>query len=645
MIDCRRIPLNGAGALEQPTELDRKIRLMPDLPGVYLMKDAKARIHYVGKAKSLKARTRSYIHASADHSIKVRRMMEKTVDVDFIATDTEKEALLLEASLIKRHRPRYNVVFRDDKSYVHLLLDRNHPFPKISIVRRPPKGKKGLYTFGPYFSKQAVTETLRFISEIFPLRTCRDAMFRNRSRPCLNHQIGKCLGPCCGLVDEGRYAELVDGAVLVLRGRKGDLLKVLRQEMHREAEALHFELAARLRDRIQAIEKTVEKQKVSGSTVTARDVLAYAWEGKTAMILILSEREGELADRKTFPVEVGDEPVVDEVMGSFVKQHYTGTVAIPEEILLPVEVEDRGLVAELLTEKKGRKVKIAVPKRGRKVELVRLAEKNASLALRERIESLQSEERTLARLRSRLHLGREPRRIECFDISTLGGEHSVGSMVVFEGTEPRGDLYRRYRVKGVEGVDDFAMMGEVLMRRFKKGIETGALPDLAIVDGGKGQLNVAAAVFAELGVTAVDLVALAKKRRVTPGEPDGAKKGKERVYLPGRKNPILLDPGSRVTKLLARVRDESHRFAIDYNRRLRRKALIASVLDEIDGVGPGWRQKLLTHFGDLQRIAAASLQEIEGVPGLPTSLAGVIHGKLSALEGNVEQDTLRKVGS
>ena len=629
--------------MDQPEELDRKIRLMPDLPGVYLMKDAKARIHYVGKAKSLKARTRSYIHASADHSVKVRRMMEKTDDIDFIVTDTEKEALLLEASLIKRHRPRYNVVFRDDKSYVHLLLDRNHPFPKLSIVRRPPKGKKGLFTFGPYFSKQAVTETLRFISEIFPLRSCRDGMFRNRSRPCLNHQIGKCPGPCCGLVDEGRYAELVDGAVLVLQGRKGDLLKVLMQEMRLEADALHFERAARLRDRIQAIEKTVEKQKVSGSTVTARDVLAYAWEGKTGMILILSEREGELADRKTFPVEVGGESVVEEVMGSFVKQHYTGAVAVPEEILLPVEVEDRPLIAELLTEKKGRKVKIAVPKRGRKVELVHLAEKNASLALRERIESLRSEERILALLRSRLHLDRAPRRIECFDISTLAGDHSVGSLVVFDGTEPRSDLYRRYRVKGVEGVDDFAMMGEVLRRRFKKGIEAGELPDLAIVDGGKGQLNVATTVFGELGVKGVDLVALAKKRRLEPGEPEEAKKGKERVYLPGRKNPILLEPSSQVTRLLVRIRDESHRFAIDYNRKLRRKALISSVLDEIDGVGSGWRRKLLTHFGDIQRIATASIQEIEGVPGLPTSLAGEIHAKLSALDGPAQKNTTRKV--
>jgi excinuclease ABC subunit C len=595
--------------------LEEKLQNLPNSPGVYLMKDEKGHVIYIGKALSLWNRVRSYFQKGA-RGEKVEMLARQVVDIETIMTHTELEALILEANLIKKHRPRYNIILRDDKNYPYLRFDIKAEYPRIDVVRGLKKD--GALYYGPYVPAGGMWELLSLIRRTFPLATCRKEFNKDRpERPCVQHQIGRCMAPCSGAVDKDAYQDMVGQVRLFLEGKNRDLLDLLKQRMADASDKMEYERAAELRDRIAKIEGALEKQKIISPGFENQDVIGMVSEGGHANIQTLFIRNGMLLGRKDFTFPDVNGMTDEEVMADFLRQFYAKEMIVPAEVLLPFEVPDRGLFEVWLTEKRGAKVEVLVPLRGRKRELVQMASDNAGQSLREHLLSRKSKDRILLRLQEELGLRNLPRRIEAFDISNIQGAEAVASMVSFENNLPDKRNYKRFKIKSVQGQDDFASMAEVIRRRYTKAKEEGILPDLILVDGGKGQLNAALGVLLGLGIDGPDVFGLAKARS---GE-EGSEREFERVFLPGVDEPIILDPTSQTTHLVARVRDEAHRFAIAYHRKLRETRAVHSELDDIPGIGSVRKKALLRHFGSLEKIKQATVEELAAVKGLSKKAA------------------------
>jgi excinuclease ABC subunit C len=593
----------------------------PTSSGVYLMKGEGETILYVGKAKNLRQRLRTYFVAGGDGRAHIRFLMNRVREVETIVTDTEKEALILENTLIKKHRPRYNINLRDDKTYVSLRLDLREEFPTLQVVRKV-KNDGALY-FGPFSSSAAVRETLKEIYRIFPLRHYPLETCRRRRRPCLFHQIGQCSAPCHGLIGAEEYGSLVKGVVALLSGREREVENLLREKMETAARQFRYEEAARLRDQLRAVQQTVERQKVVEAGGGDQDVIGLHREGGEVEAAVLFIRRGKLIGRRSYALEWRlDE---EELLSSFLQQFYGREVFIPDQILLPFLSQDQEALGEWLSERRGKKVSVLAPRRGWRRDLVEMAGRNALESFRERGSRREARQALLEEIRERLHLARTPRRIECFDISNVQGSLSVGSMSVMTDGEPDKAEYRHFRIRTVAGADDFASLYEVLKRRLTRGVEEGLLPDFILIDGGKGQLSVLTAVLGELGLTGqVDAAGIAKSRVLANVRGRAVERSEERFFLPGRKNPVLLRQGSPALFLMERLRDEAHRFAITYHRKLRGKTALKSSLDEVAGVGPARRRALLRHFGSLKKIREAKLEELKAAPGLPESVARAV---------------------
>ncbi len=583
------------------------VKEAPEKPGVYLFKDEKGEVLYVGKAKNIKKRLQNYLRLEAVNT-KTRVLISKTKKIETIVARSEKEALLLEANLIKRYRPRYNILLRDDKAYPLLRISMEDPFPGIRIVRKKRKDK-ALY-FGPYPSAGAVRKTLKFLGRLFPLRRCSLAEFKRREKPCLYHQIGRCPAPCVGKISPEEYQRLVEGMVLFLRGKGDKLVRGLKREMKEASEKLEFERAAVLRDRIRAIEKTIEAQMVALNEEKDLDIFYVVREKDKVSGTILFVRAGALIGKKTFHLSRAHE---DEaaLYSSLLTQFYDENKYIPQEILLPVEPESQKIIEEWLTELAGHRVQIKVPQRGRKKSLLVLARKNALEALASRIKGERPYAELSEVLAQSLRLPKPPFRVEGVDISNLQGTLPVGAVVSFWEGQPDKTRYRLYHLRTVPQPDDYAMIYETVFRHLRHAQEEG-LPDLLLIDGGKGQLQAALTAAEELGLLGkLSFCALAKER-----EGQG-----EKIYLPQRKNPLLLVKHNEVLRFLQRVRDEAHRFAVSAHRRRRRTTTLRSVLDEIPGVGPKRKKTLLQYFEGLEGIKKAPLEEIASLPGFNRKVA------------------------
>jgi excinuclease ABC subunit C len=595
--------------------LEEKLKNLPDSPGVYLMKDAKGHVIYVGKALSLWNRVRSYFQKGA-RGEKTEMLVRQIADLETIMTHTELEALILEATLIKKHRPRYNIILRDDKNYPYLRLDLKAEYPRLDVVRGLKKDH-ALY-FGPYVPAGGMWELLSLVRRMFPLATCKKEFKKDRpERPCVQHQIGRCMAPCSGQVDAHAYRDMVGQVRLFLEGKNRDLVNLLKQRMAEESEKMEYERAAELRDRIARIEGAFEKQKIISPGFENQDVIGMASENGHANIQALFVRNGMLLGRKDFTFPDVHGMTDKEVLTDFLHQFYAKEMIVPAEVLLPFEVPDRELFEAWLTEKRGAKAEVLVPQRGRKRELVQMASDNAGQSLREHVLSRRSKERVLLRLQGELGLKHLPRRIEAFDISNIQGTEAVASLVSFENNVPDKRNYKRFKIRSVRGQDDFASMAEVIRRRYTKAKEEGILPDLILIDGGKGQLNAALEVLRDLGIDGPDVIGLAKARS---GE-EGSEREFERVFLPGVDEPVILDPTSQTTHLVARARDEAHRFAIAYHRKLREKRAIRSELDDIRGIGEVRKKALLRHFGSLDKIKQATMADFARVKGISKKAA------------------------
>jgi excinuclease ABC subunit C len=545
-------------------DLVAKVKSFPSSSGVYLMKDSLGRILYVGKAKELKKRVASYLGKKEKNRYQIQFLMKRVADIDCLVTDNEKEALLLEDTLIKKHRPRYNLQLRDDKSYASIKLSLRDRFPRIYVTRQIKKD--GSIYFGPYASASAARETVEFIERYFRLRTCSDTEFANRVRPCLQHQIHRCDAPCVGYIDEAAYRRLADQVKLFLQGKKRDLLEILENQMRDQSNREEFEKAAQTRNLIASIRETLEKQKVAQHHWLDQDVISFHREGERITFCLLMIREGKVWESRLFHLVGHDEDA--EVLESFLIQFYGEDRFVPDEILVPLPFPSFDSLIQILTEKKEGKVEMLAPQRGDRRDLVDLAQKNAKEGFQNRSKKAEEIKDVLSRLQEMLHLQNFPRRMECFDISNIGGKEAVGSLVSFVEGIPSKEGYRRFKIKTVNQADDFGMMREVLRRRLihlESADTKWEKPDLIVVDGGKGQLNAIIAVMNELNVTGIDPVSLAKERE---GE------NQDKVFLPGRKNPVLLGRHSNLLHLLMRLRDEAHRFAVSYHRKLRGKAFL-----------------------------------------------------------------------
>jgi excinuclease ABC subunit C len=636
------------------------LRQLPSAPGVYLMKDARGRVIYVGKADLLRNRVRSYFGSGPAYDARIGHMIGEIADIDYIVTDTVSEAFLLENNLIKEHRPRFNIRLRDDKTYPFVKITMGEDFPRI--VRTRTLKRDGSRYFGPYASASSVDETLKLLRKIFPFRTCNLDIPEGKrvlERPCLLYFINRCQGPCIQAIDKAPYRETIGQIVDFLEGRQEPIAAQLRDEMESHAEALRFEQAAATRDKLRAVERTMEQQKMAAFSRAQHDVIGMAAEENEACLQVLQVRNGKLIGREHFIVEGARDATPEEVLASFLQQYYASTESVPREILVPMAPAGAGDLAAFLGERRGSRVTIHVPERGEKRRLVGLATQNAVEALaKERAEWLADQGKrseALEELAAALNLPRPPERIECYDMSNIQGTSAVGSMVVFIDGRPEPREYRRFRIRSGDTPDDFRMMAEVLRRRFSRAArlraETGALslaavgadeapqgdvdepddispgdgpvetdglrtaprdaawevPDLVIVDGGKGQLSAAVRVMEELQMRDVPLAGLAKRF--------------EELHVPGQSAPIVLPRTSQGLYLVQRIRDEAHRFAITYHRDVRSKRALHSVFDEIPGIGPARKRALLRRFGSVRRIREASVEEVAETPGVNRALA------------------------
>ena len=579
------------------------------------MRDDRGKVIYVGKAKDLRARVRAYFH-SPDGRCQVEFLVRRVADIETLVTSNDKEALILENNLIKQYKPRYNIRLKDDKSYLSIKVTTQHAWPRIFTTRKIVKD--GNRYFGPFSSAVAARETLDIVEKHFLLRNCTEHNFKNRSRPCLQYQIKRCLAPCVLPVSQPDYRERVRQAILFIEGKQDELLSELRQKMAEKSEAMEFEAAAKIRDQIQAVEKTLEKQRMVSHWGSDQDVFGLYREGGFIEVQVLFVRQGKLTGSQSYSLEDLEFPD-EEVMGALLQQFYQGHRFIPDEILLPVELDDREVREDYLRENKGKRVSILSPQRGVKNELVEMARENARQSFSERHDQAKAREKMLKELQSKLRLRNYPQRIECFDISMLHGAHAVGSMVTFVNGEPDKSRYRHYRIRSIDassGGDDFGMMLEVLKRRFARGREEEDLPDLVVVDGGKGQLATALAAMADVGVKGVEAVGLAKMRVQSAPRSAEIERSEERVFLPGQSNPVILKRNSNALFLLQRVRDEAHRFAITHHKKLRTRQTLFSTLDRIPGVGGARKRALLRAFGSIKRIEKATLEELLKVPSM-----------------------------
>ena len=598
--------------------LDERLAAVPASPGVYLLKDVHGKVIYVGKAVSLRARVRSYVRGGDERS-QVRFLVGKLADFETLVTANEKEALILENNLIKQYRPRYNIRLKDDKSYVSVKVTIRDAWPRVLVTRRIVKD--GSRYFGPFHSASAVRETLDTIRKIFPLRTCSDPVFRNRSRPCIEYDIKRCLAPCVLPVDRAAYDEHLRQAMQLLEGRSREVRATLVSRMEAAAAAERFEEAARLRDQIRAIEKTQERQQMVAHWGIDQDVFGIYREGGAIEVQVLFVRDGKLVSNQAYAFDDWELPDT-EVLEAVLTQFYQATARdVPDEILLPEAISDAAVRAEYLSERRGRKVSILTPQRGDKLRLVEMAQANARQSFVARRDAAEEGTRQVADLQRRLGLRTAPRRIECVDIATFQGGETVGAVVAFADGRPWKDGYRRFRIRSVAGVDDFASVAEVLERRFRAGPRRAEPPDLLVIDGGLGQLGAAKVVLGTLGLDDLPVVGLAKERVARDPLAREIQRRPDRVFLPGRKNPVMLRSNSTALFLLQRVRDEAHRFANTYHRALRSRARLRSMLDAIDGVGPGRRRALLRHFGSMRRVQAATVAELTRVSGISTALA------------------------
>ncbi len=608
--------------------LAERISALPPTPGVYLFKSARGRVLYVGKAQSLRARVRSYFASGGDGRPQVPRLVERIADVDVVLTASVKDALLLENELIKQHHPPFNVKLRDDKQYLALRLDPREPWPRLTGVRR--FRDDGAEYFGPYTSSQSMRQAVSNLRRIFPLRSCSDPVFRDyarRGRPCIEHEMKRCLAPCVGRVDAAAYAELVRGTTLFLRGRSEELAQGLREQMEAAAAEERFEDAGRLRDRLAAVERTTEQQQIVAPKLVDRDVFGLARRGGDVEVQVLHVRDGRVSGAASYAL-AGVELDDGAVMSSFLGQYYGSGEGrqVPGEVLTPVPIDDDGGVAALLRERAGRRVALRVPRRGAACELARMAARNAELGLARRVDARESLTAAQEELRERLGLSRTPRRIECYDVSNLNGVLPVASRVVFEDGRPVKAGFRRYRIREATGGDDVDCLREVLRRRLAR-VEAEPLPDLLMVDGGKAQVGVASAALRDAGLAA-DLLGLAKERDTEGPAPRVRRSGglkAERIFLPGRKDPVLLPAGSRALLQLQRIRDESHRFAIEFQRSLRQRSGMTSILEELPGIGPGKRRALLRALGSLRAVREASADVLASVPGISARDAAMLH--------------------
>ena len=611
-------------------ELEATLKRLPDRPGVYLMKDARGTVLYVGKAQSLRNRVRSYWQkqSGGGESQLIRSVIDKIADLEYTMTDSVSEALLLEINLVKRYRPRYNVRLKDDKSYPFIKITLAEDFPRIERTRKLPAD--GSRYFGPYASASSVDEAMNLIRRIFPFRTCSLDIHEGRKaieRPCLLYHIKRCQAPCVGYISRADYRTQIEQIELFLEGRQEAVARELSKQMRAASEATEYERAAALRDKVRAIERTMESQKMAAHSTTEEDVLGLARQDTQAAVQLFAVRGGKMVGRDVFLLDAPRESDDATVLAGFVQQYYSRATSIPPVVLVPALPDDAADLEGMLTGRRGAAVHLRVPQRGEKRELLELAARNATETLaREHARWLADQGKTLAALEEladALGLPGAPLRIECYDISNLQGAQSVGSMVVFEDGRPRTGEYRRFRIKTVQGPNDYASHQEVLRRRFKraKSGEEGSeeelrwrLPDLVVIDGGKGQLSAAKEVLDELGYEDLAVVGLAKER--------------EEIFLPDREEPVLLPTTSPALYLMQRLRDEAHRFAITYHRSLRARAATHSVFDDLPGVGPKRRAALLRVFGSARRVREASLEQVAAVPGIGLALAAKIKAGL-----------------
>ncbi len=614
-------------------ELAATLKNLPDRPGVYLMRDGRGDVIYVGKAQSLRNRVRSYWQKGgpvAGEGHRIRSVIDRVADVEYTLTDSDSEAFLLEANLIKRYRPRFNVRLKDDKSYPYIKITLADDFPRIERTRKLPAD--GSRYFGPYASATSVDESMNLVRRLFPFRTCtidiRDGE-RALQRPCLLYHIKRCQGPCIQAVSKEAYRADIAQVELFLEGRQETLVKALRADMAAASERQEYERAAADRDKIRSIERTMESQKMAAFARTELDVVGLARQDNQAAVQLFAMRGGKLIGRDVFLLDAVREAPDDEVLASFIEQFYARATSLPPQVLVPRELPDTVAIEAFLAERRGGPVHLHVPRRGEKRKLLELAERNATETLaREQARWMADQGRTLGALEelaAALDLPGPPMRIECYDISNFQGAQSVGSMVVFEEGRPRTGEYRRFRIRTVEGPNDFASHQEVLRRRFRRARngDEGAeeefrwrAPDLVIIDGGKGQVAAAKEVLDELGLHDLPLAGLAKER--------------EELFLPGATEPILLPPTSPALYLVQRLRDEAHRFAITYHRDLRAKASVHSAFDDLPGVGPKRRRALLRVFGSTKRVRDAPVEQIAAVPGIGPKLAATIKATLES---------------
>jgi excinuclease ABC subunit C len=607
-------------------DLQSKLDHLPNKPGVYLFKNGKGEILYIGKAAVLADRVRSYFQRSTDHTPKTSVLVGQVADIETIVTRSELEALILESNLVKRHRPRFNVVLRDDKQYPYLRLPIKDDFPRLSIVRRVQKD--GALYYGPYTPAGALRETLKVIKHVFPLATCTIDIDGKAERACIEFEIKRCMAPCTGNQTKEEYHQIVKQVRQFLEGRDRELLDDLRVRMEAAAEREEFEEAARLRDRIGKVERTLEKQRITQTTATDQDVIGLARRGAAVDLQMLFVRGGLLIGRKDVFWPQSADASDEELVRSVIEQFYNKEGQSPKELLIPVALVETPLIEQWLSEKKGEAVRVLAPERGVKHQLVLLAEENAAAAVADHLRDEALDRQATEELKRLLKLEKAPRRIEGFDISNTMGDQSVASMVVWDDGAAKRSDYRKFRIRSVQGPNDFASIQEVVERRYGEACgepfdrtqggpgrttEDLPLPDLVLIDGGLGQLAAAMNGLKKVGRRSLPIIGLAKAR----GEKD------ERVFLPGRKNPIVLKPTSPARHLLQRIRDEAHRFAITYHRKLRGKALVTSQLDQIIGIGEIKRTKLLRKFGSVERLAAASDSELREAGLSPTTVASI----------------------
>ncbi|MBM7557347.1 excinuclease ABC subunit UvrC [Halanaerobacter jeridensis] len=589
-------------------DLNQKANNLPQEPGVYLMKDETGTIIYVGKAKSLKNRVSSYFQNAKHQRFKTKVLVEHISDFEYIVTDTEVEALILENNLIKKHNPKYNIQLKDDKTYPYIKVSVNQNFPRVYKTRVIKND--GARYFGPYTDVRAVNNLLELIHDLYPLRTCKKAISDREERACLNYHIDKCAGPCINEISQDEYNEMIDEIVMLLEGKEKSLIQELKTKMEIASENLDYEAAAKYRDQIEAINKLTQKQKIVSENLVNQDVIATTANEEQICLQLLIVRNGRLIGKENFIFK--EEESIELTITAFLQQYYDAAYYVPQEILLESELEDQAVIEEWLAEQQEKKIEIKVPKQGNKRDLVDMAAKNAYYNLKEH--NFQSKMDFLHKgpgvesLGQYLGLDKLPYRIEGFDISHIQGTDTVASLVVFEGGKPKKSDYRRFKIESVSQPDDFASMKEVITRRYSKLIEEEReFPDLILIDGGKGQLSSALSILEDLGRFDQNIISLVKRE--------------EEVFVPGESEPIVLPKNSEALHLVQRVRDEAHRFAVNYHRKLRSRRLTHSMLDDISGVGPQKRKDLLNHFGSLQKIKQAGADDLTEVKGVGPKLA------------------------